>query len=165
MHQEIGRIEAIWLKRMRRGPMDPVARAEAVAGKGLLGNANQGGRRQVTILDVDAWRRAIDGLGVEIDPSVRRANVLVRGLNLSHSRGRILRLGGCRLRIFNETRPCERMDESFPGLKAALQPEWGGGVFGEVLESGTLRVGDGVQWDDTPRGEVAEGPIAPFTEK
>ncbi len=40
-----GTLEAIWLKRVRGGPMDPVASAELVAGRGLVGNANQGGRR------------------------------------------------------------------------------------------------------------------------
>jgi hypothetical protein len=41
-----GRIEAIWKKRFRRGPMDEIDSAVLVAGRGMAGNANQGGRRQ-----------------------------------------------------------------------------------------------------------------------
>src|SRR5262249_24057269 len=45
-----GRLEAIWLKRMRRGPMDAVERAVFKAHQGIVGNTDQGGRRQVTPL-------------------------------------------------------------------------------------------------------------------
>lgn len=49
-HHTTGRLERIWLKRMKGGPMDARDRATLVAGRGLLGNANQGGKRQSTIL-------------------------------------------------------------------------------------------------------------------
>ena len=52
-----GQLEAIWVKRMKRGPMDPLERATCVAGRGLAGNANQGGRRQVTIFSKETWER------------------------------------------------------------------------------------------------------------
>ena len=41
-----GAVRAIWLKRFKRGPMDPQETATLRAGKGLVGNANQGGRRR-----------------------------------------------------------------------------------------------------------------------
>jgi MOSC domain-containing protein YiiM len=31
-------------------------------------------------------------------------------------------------------------------LRLALGPEWRGGAFGEILEGGTIRVGDAVRW-------------------
>jgi MOSC domain-containing protein YiiM len=138
----MGEVAAIWIKRFKRGPMDAVESAQLVAGRGMVGNANQGGKRQVTIIDEQAWQNAVSDVGAAVEPRMRRANVMLRGLDLARSRGKVLQLGECRIRIYGETRPCERMEEAAPGLRAALSPEWRGGAFGEVLEGGTIRVGD-----------------------
>ncbi len=140
-------IMAIWIKRAKRGPMDPRPRARLIAGKGLEGNANQGGRRQVTILAEEAWQAAVAELGVPaLDPRLRRANLFVRGLDLARSRGRVLCIGETRLHVLGEVRPCERMDEGYSGLRRALDPDWRGGAFAEVLEGGEIAVGDAVSW-------------------
>ncbi len=143
---EPGELRAIWIKRMKRGPMDPRAEAELVAGRGLVGNADQGRRRQVTLIEEEVWRELMDGLGGSAPPLSRRANLMLRGIRLAQTRGRTLRIGGCRVRILGETKPCERMDEVLPGLKRAMYPHWGGGAFAEVLDSGPIRVGDRVEW-------------------
>jgi MOSC domain-containing protein YiiM len=141
-----GSLEAIWVKRMKRGVMDPVRSAELRAGRGLAGNANQGGRRQVTLIEQEVWEELMTGAGAALDPAARRANLMVRGIGLADSRGRILQIGGCRIRIFGETEPCERMDEALPGLRQRMVPDWRGGAFGEVLDDGTITVGDPVVW-------------------
>ncbi|HEX6159585.1 MAG TPA: MOSC domain-containing protein [Thermoanaerobaculia bacterium] len=141
-------IAAIWLKRFKRGPMDPVHSAELVAGRGLVGNANQGGKRQITIIDEAAWGDAVRETGVEVDPSRRRANVMLRGLDLEKSRGKTLRLGACVIRIYGETRPCEQMEAAQRGLRKALDPHWRGGAYGEIVEGGTIRLGDAAMFVD-----------------
>ncbi len=152
-----GRIETLWIKRARRGPMDSVASATLVEGRGAVGNADQGGRRQVTIVDADFWEALTRDLGAPVDPIARRANVLVRGVDLANSRGRTLRLGSCTIRIVNETRPCERMDEARSGLRAALSPPWGGGAYGEVVVGGEVRVGDDAGFEDASAEALADG--------
>lgn len=148
-----GRLEAIWIKRMHGGPMDPVERATLRAGLGLAGNADHGGRRQVTLIDRGAWDDITGELADHVDPAARRANLLVSGVSLAGSRGRILRIGGCRLRINGETRPCHHMDEAHDGLRRALATPWRGGAFAEVLDEGEIGIGDPVDWAD----EVAGG--------
>lgn len=145
-----GTVLRLWLKRFKRGPMDPVMFAEAIAGRGLAGNKDQGGKRQVTIVDETRWSDACRELGIDVDPIERRANVLTRGVDLYLQRGKLLRIGGCVVRLYNETRPCERMDDAQEGLRAALGPEWRAGAYGEIVESGVIRLGDAVRWvDDT----------------
>jgi MOSC domain-containing protein YiiM len=145
-------LQAIWLKRARRGPMDPQEEALAVAGRGLEGNADQGGQRQVTLIGSEAWGRAEAELGCVVDPLLRRANLLLRGVELRDSRGRVLRIGACRILLRGETRPCRRMEEAWPGLQAALEEEWRAGAYGEVLTGGQIRVGDPVAWEsEAPR--------------
>ena len=141
-----GKLEAIWLKRFKRGPMDKTNSASLIAGKGLVDNADQGGKRQVTLIEKEAWQRHMEKLGASVDPSARRANLMVSGIPLADSRGRILKVGTCRLRIAGETKPCERMDEAYPGLKDVMWDNWGGGAYAEVLDDGEICVGDVVQW-------------------
>jgi MOSC domain-containing protein YiiM len=142
----IGRVEVIWLKRAHRGPMDRVEEATLVAGQGISGSADRSRRRQVTLLESEAWVASMAELGVQKDPSLRRANILLTGLRLAHTRGRVLAIGDTRLAIGGELTPCERMDEAAPGLQAALRPDWRGGVFAQVMVGGVIRVGDSVRW-------------------
>ncbi len=145
---ETGILEAIWLKRMKLGPMDAKTDAQLLAGTGLAGNANQGGRRQVTIIEKEVFDILKQTLSDKIEPSMRRANLMVSGIRLADSRGRVLQIGACRIHIMGETLPCERMNQAYPGLREALKPNWGGGVYGVVLDDGGIRVGDAVRWVD-----------------
>lgn len=140
----MGTLEQIWIKRVRGGPMDAAPAAALVTGRGIDGNANQGGRRQVTILEGEIWAEVMSSLGGSLPTSARRANLIVSGVRLADSRGGVLHVGGCRIRIYGETKPCRLMDETLPGLQDALRPDWRGGAFGEVLDDGEIAVGDEV---------------------
>jgi MOSC domain-containing protein YiiM len=140
--RQTGKLEAIWVKRVRRGLMDPVTRAELVEARGIVGNANQRGRRQVTIIEREAWETVMALMNASLPPSTRRANLMVSGISLKKTRGSLLTIGDVILEIGGEVKPCERMDEALPGLKQVMYAEWRGGAFATVVRGGTIGVGD-----------------------
>lgn len=144
-----GEITGIFIKRVHGGPMDAQQTAVLEAGRGLVGNADRGGRRQVTLLSQERWDELLQKVGASLRPEARRANLILSGIDLENSRGRTLLIGSCRVRIGGETRPCELMEAAATGLQAAMREHWGGGAFAEVLEGGTIATGDAVVWDDS----------------
>ena len=127
--------------------MDAAQRATLVAKRGIVGNADQGGRRQVTIIDLERWHELLERVGATLETSARRANLVIDSLDLFDARGKTLRVGPTRLHVLGETRPCERMEEAFPGQQAAMRERWGGGAFAEVIEGGDISVGDKAEWE------------------
>ena len=142
-----GRLEAIFVKRAHGGRMDARRAAVLETGEGLAGNADKGGRRQVTIVSRERWDDLMREVGASLGPDARRANLVVSGIDLENTRGRGLVVGACLLRIGGETRPCEQMEAAATGLQAAMRSRWGGGAFAEVVRGGAIAVGDPVEWE------------------
>jgi MOSC domain-containing protein YiiM len=128
--------------------MDAADAVQVKAGKGIVGNADQGGKRQVTLIEQEVWQVLMQRMKAGASPAARRANLLVSGVHLAETRGRTLKIGGCRFRILGETKPCERMDEVLAGLQEAMYEDWRGGAFAEVLNDGEVCVGAAVEWED-----------------
>ena len=138
-----GRVDMLWVKRAHKGQMDVVEQV-LLDDQGIVDNADRGGRRQVTLISAEAWADACDALGHDVDPAIRRANVLVSGVDLAHTRGRVVRIGDAELEVTTETVPCRLMDFAHEGLMDALKPEWRGGVSARVRSTGSISVGDPV---------------------
>ena len=143
----MGSVVAIFLKRAHGGRMDPQLTAVLQPGRGLIGNADRGGRRQVTLVSLERWRELMHEVGASLGPEARRANIVLTGIDLKNSRGRVLRIGECRIEIGGETRPCEQMEGAARDLQAAMREDWGGGAYGQVLDGGTITVNESADWE------------------
>lgn len=132
---------------MKRGPMDYTSTAILTENRGIDQNADQGGKRQVTIIEEEVWNELMSKLGANLDPSTRRANLMVSGVSLKNKRGNVLLIGDCKIEILGETKPCERMDQALKGLKDAMYDDWKGGAYGRVLNTTTIQLGDNVKWE------------------
>lgn len=146
-------VKRLWIREERRGPTLPRESLELVAGEGVVGDHAHGTKRHVTILFEDDWAAAGADLGRPVDPSARRANVLVSGGGGRELVGRRVRLGGAELELRGIVEPCGRMDEAAHGLRAALKPDGRGGVWGVVLVGGSVSHGDAL----APLEDSAEG--------
>jgi len=140
----MGRVVALFVYPADGGPAE--ARETVVARPGgLEGDHARAPHRAVTVLALERWREATAEVGVDLPPVARRANVVVSGADLAGALGRRLRLGEVEIEVLGEVKPCHVMEETAPGLRAALTPAWRGGVHGRVLRAGAIRVGDAVE--------------------
>jgi MOSC domain-containing protein YiiM len=142
-----GKVTGIFIKRAHGGSMDPHDTATLETNRGIAGNADRGGRRQVTLISQERWAELMTEIGADLGPAARRANIVLSGIDLENSRGRTLVIGPCRLRIGGETRPCQLMEEAATGLQAAMRERWGGGAFAEVVEGGEIAIGHVVRYE------------------
>lgn len=124
---------------------------ELRAGEGIVGDHTLGQKRHVTLIFQEDWNVALLELGMVLPPMARRANVLLSGGRGSDWIGERMRVGECLLEIHGETRPCDLMEKTQAGLRAALEPEGRGGVWGRILEGGQLRLRDRAGSDLEPR--------------
>ena len=162
MNTASGRLVGIARRSARRVPMEHVRSVEIAAGGGLEGD-HKGLRfpkRGVTVLSLEAWESAIAELADLAGPlplpwTVRRANVLVEGVDLPRARGAILAIGAVRLEVTAQTYPCSRMEAAHPGLLKALAPDWRSGVCCRVIVGGRIAVGDTVEVLSSPPAERA----------
>lgn len=148
-----GRLEAIAIRRVSRAPMQELDRAQVTLEAGVADDGRGSpGERQVTVLSREAWRAACAEVGAELPWTLRRANLLVSGLELEASQGGRLEIGGTTLEVTGETDPCRVMDRQHPGLRAVLEPNWRGGVTCRVVCGGAIAVGDRAAWIERGSG-------------
>lgn len=134
-----------------KAPMEVIDRASVTLTGGIAGDFRGGvkgkpHKRQVTLIEAADWAAATGAVGQAIPWQERRANLLVTGLDLPQVRGTRLRIGAdVVLEVTVETDPCERMDALAPGLRAALTPDWRGGICTMVIAEGEIAVGDTIR--------------------
>jgi MOSC domain-containing protein YiiM len=134
-----------------RGPIETLDSVDVTVEAGLAGDFRGAvkpggkGKRQVSLIEAGDWAAAMAELGHDLPWWVRRANLLVEGLDLPQRPGARVRIGGdVVIEITTECDPCSRMEEILPGLKAALTPDWRGGALGRVLSGGRIAIGDAI---------------------
>ena len=148
-----GTVELIALSAEAEGPMTVTPSAEAVAGRGLLGDryergagtfSNPNGRGyDLTLVEAEALEELAAG-GVELAPAEARRNLLVRGVALDGLIGKRFRVG--EVECFGQRRcePCAHLERlTRPGVLRGLVHR--GGLRADVLSGGKIRPGDRVE--------------------
>jgi MOSC domain-containing protein YiiM len=150
-----GRVDAIFVGAVAEAPLDSVDSVRAVAGSGLESDRyavragsfskKEGTGREVTLIESEAISAARSDHGIEVSPGDPRRNIVTSGVALNHLVGLEFSVGEVRLRGMRLCEPCEHMEKisGLAGIRKALIHR--GGLRAEILEGGTIRVGDPVQ--------------------
>ncbi len=142
-----GHIIGIARRGASRAPMEELEATTIGIDTGVDGDLRgAAGDRQVTILTRESWDAACSELGECLPWTTRRSNIFIAGLRVEGEIGRTVRIGDVELVITGETDPCSRMEEQAKGLRQALAVDWRGGVTCRVLTSGSIRVGDRIDF-------------------
>ena len=146
-----GRVESIHII---RGIDMPVERLDAVrvhAGRGLEGDRHtppEGGSHEpgefaLTLVEAEALQAVRDEHGIDLSDGRSRRQVMTRGIRLNDLVGREFRVGTIRCRAVELCEPCTHLQEmTAPGVIKALVHR--GGIMADVLEGGTISLGDEV---------------------
>ncbi|SRR5258706_12062578 len=140
----MGQLTGIGWAPAKRAPLLEVPEIAITVASGLAGDvrgATPG--RQVTVLFRESWEAACTELGATLPWLTRRANLLVEGMETP--RNGQFRVGEVVLEVTGETKPCQVMEAAHRGLRAAMRPDWRGGVCCRVVSSGKIRIGDAVE--------------------
>lgn len=148
----MSQLKSIAIKSIAKADMQTLESAEITVARGISGDFRGSQTdRQVTILGESAWQKACESINADLVWTIRRANLLIDGVEFSAADvGKTVRIGDVELKITRETSPCALMDKQHQGLTAALTPEWRGGVCCNVITAGTIRVGDKVEIAPSP---------------
>lgn len=120
-----------------RAPLVAVDRVQAEPDQGLMGDRPRRPNRAVLLMEQETLERF--GLA----PGAVREQVTVRGLVLADLAPLArLRIGTAVLEAGVLCRPCERMNEIKPGLRAELEGRRG--RFFRVVEAGEFAIGDAI---------------------
>lgn len=141
---QMGIIRAIAWRPTGGDPMRQADECRVLAHRGIDTENRNHGKREVTLLAIEAWADVCRELGIELPWHMRRANFLVEGLELAKTIGKTISIGEVRLYIHGESKPCQLMDDQHQDLRETLKPHGRGGVFGQVKTGGTVRIGDAV---------------------
>ncbi|GAA0852525.1 MOSC domain-containing protein [Aliiglaciecola litoralis] len=138
------KLVGIAIRERNQAPMKTREEAIVTLSEGVVGDfKRRPGKRQVTVLSLQQWQHACAELETTLPWTTRRANLLVNDIEFTAQMvGKTLKIGDLELLITAETEPCHKMDQQCQGLRAALTPDWRGGVCCKVIAGGEIRLGD-----------------------
>jgi MOSC domain-containing protein YiiM len=141
-YAQAGEVTFISVRPGRKEEPKVLTEVTAIAGKGLQGdryNAPEGSR-QVTLIQHEHLPVVASLLGkTEIDITLTRRNIAVKGINLITLKGKKFAIGEAILEYTGECHPCSRMEENFgQGGYNAMRGH--GGITAKIIQSGLISI-------------------------
>ena len=140
-------VVAIFTAPEKHVPLVSRDEVSAVAGRGLEGDRyfNAEGwdepKREMTLVELEAVEAANRDYDLGLTPEDMRRQIVTKGIALNHLVGREFTVGDVRCRGIKLNEPCNHLRKlaEKPLIKPMIHR---GGLRAQILESGTIRVGD-----------------------
>ncbi|MCE9582193.1 MAG: MOSC domain-containing protein [Planctomycetes bacterium] len=149
-----GEVVSIHLCHAAGAKATSVQQARALPGKGLEGDRyglgtgsyshKPGPSRELTLIEIEALEGLKRDDGLDLAPGDSRRNVVTRGVALNHLVDREFFVGEVRAKGIRLCEPCARLAE-LTDPKAHTGLIHRGGLRAQILNEGTIRVGDAVR--------------------
>lgn len=152
---QVGKLDTIYLRPARGAPCINVPRAQAQAGKGLVGDRMltvqstnpDASKRQVTLIQAEHIAVISALINKPVDAAKLKRNLVVSGINLLAAKSLFkdqvmqLTIGEVVLEITGPCEPCSKMETTlcYGGYNAMRGH---GGVTAKVIKSGEIKVGN-----------------------
>jgi MOSC domain-containing protein YiiM len=148
-----GQLVAIFVTPHKGKELQPVNQADAVAGRGLVGDRyflkegtfsqKDGPDREVTLIEVEALEGLAREYQIELQPNHARRNLLTRGVPLNHLVGKTFTVSSVVLRGIRLCEPCGHLEKlTCKGVEKGLIHR--GGLRAQIVTGGALEVGAAV---------------------
>lgn len=139
-------------------PVTPLDEVKAIAGHGLEGDRyfNADGwdqpKKELTLVEIEAVEAANRDYDIGLTAEDTRRQIVTRGVALNHLVGQEFTIGDVRLRGIKLNEPCNHLRKlsGKPLIKPLIHR---GGLRAQILDSGTIRVGDEITVPRPPSGE------------
>jgi MOSC domain-containing protein YiiM len=146
-----GSVVAIFTAPKKHAPLDSRDEVSAVAGRGLEGDRyfNAEGwdepKRELTLVELEAVEAANRDYDLGLTPEDMRRQVVTKGVPLNHLIGKEFSVGDVRCLGVKLNEPCNHLRKlaDKPLIKPMIHR---GGLRAQILESGTIRVGDPIRF-------------------
>ena len=143
-------VVAIFTAPKKHAPVVSLKEVNAVAGRGLEGDRyfNPDGwdepKREITLVESEAIEAANRDYDLGLTPEDMRRQIVTKGVALNHLIGREFTVGGVRCRGVKLNEPCNHLRKlaDKPLIKPMIHR---GGLRAQILQSGTIRVGDPIR--------------------
>ena len=150
----MGAVQAIFIAEKAKAPMRPVPEVRVLEGLGLEGDRYalgigafsrwSGWGRAVTLIEREAIDAVLRESGIDLSGGQSRRNVVTTGVALADLNGQAFRIGTAVLRGARLCAPCGYLERLVgPGVFDALRGR--GGLRADVVQPGTVRVGDAIE--------------------
>ncbi len=139
-------LQGISYKTVKGGPMIEASSALVTATTDVAQDIHGvPSKRQVIVLSSEQWQRTCDTLEADLHWTIRRANLLVEGIEFTRNNiGKVLHVGELQLLITDVNGSCSKTDNSCVDVETKAKTELSSTIACQVLIDANINISDQV---------------------